>query len=169
MDPRLHPKSPRSGRHRPGVAPARVRMPTAASYLAVFLTEPDDRIAMVRRGVPAVAVGAIARDLGVPKTRLYRWLGLKPSTAKRKGQLRERLSPGDSEAVLGLSKLVGQVQALVAESASREFDAARWVARWVETPLPALGGKAPAEYLDTREGQELVARLLNQSASGVYA
>ena len=49
------------------------------------------------------------------------------------------------------------------------FDPDRWVGEWLERPLPALGGAAPGEFMDTMEGQYLVSRLLAQSQSGAYA
>jgi hypothetical protein len=48
------------------------------------------------------------------------------------------------------------------------FDAAHWVADWLAKPLPALGGATPASYMDTFEGQKLVAELLSMSQSGAY-
>jgi putative toxin-antitoxin system antitoxin component (TIGR02293 family) len=173
MDAKVRAKPVRGPRRKDAPATSsrsrsRTKPHAVASYLNVFRIEPLGRISIVKRGVPATAVGAIARDLGVPTTRLYRWLGLKASTTKRKEQFGERLSVADSEAVLGMCRLVGQVQSLVAGSAPADFDAAHWVGRWVEKPSPALGGKPPAGFLDTREGQDLVSRLLSQSAFGVY-
>nr|WP_241813515.1 antitoxin Xre/MbcA/ParS toxin-binding domain-containing protein [Herbaspirillum sp. C7C2] len=34
---------------------------------------------------------------------------------------------------------------------SPNFDAAKWLSNWLLSPLPALGGAAPASYLDTVE------------------
>ena len=50
-----------------------------------------------------------------------------------------------------------------------DFDAARWFARWMADPVPALGGVAPQELLDTADGREAVSTLLYQMKSGVYA
>ena len=67
-------------------------------------------------------------------------------------------------------ELAAQVQAVVDESGDPEgFDAAKWVRRWLQTPLPALGGKRPAEYMSTSEGRQLVSRLLAMAQSGAYA
>ncbi|WP_280174597.1 MbcA/ParS/Xre antitoxin family protein [Caballeronia concitans] len=41
--------------------------------------------------------------------------------------------------------------------------------RWLHTPLPALGGKRPAEYMSTCEGRQLFSRLLAMAQSGAYA
>ena len=42
-------------------------------------------------------------------------------------------------------------------------------AQWLEEINPALGGKAPGEFLDTADGRELVSRLIAQMQSGAYA
>lgn len=66
--------------------------------------------------------------------------------------------------------LVGLVQSMVEESGEPEgFDAAQWLRRWIQIPVPALGGRTPADMLGTAAGQEEVARLLRQAQAGVYA
>ncbi|HUX91737.1 MAG TPA: MbcA/ParS/Xre antitoxin family protein [Gallionellaceae bacterium] len=68
------------------------------------------------------------------------------------------------------SKLVEQVQVMVDQSGDTTgFDAAKWVARWIDEPSPALGGKKPASYMDTVEGQERVFNLIARMQSGTYA
>lgn len=65
---------------------------------------------------------------------------------------------------------VGQVQAMVEESGIPEgFDAAAWLATWLEQPLPALDAKRPAELMDTAEGQSIVAQILSRAQSGAYS
>lgn len=72
--------------------------------------------------------------------------------------------------MLGIETLIGMVQRMVEQSGNpMEFDAARWVADWLTRPLPALGGATPASYMDTFEGQKLVAELLSMNQSGAYA
>jgi uncharacterized protein (DUF2384 family) len=76
----------------------------------------------------------------------------------------------DSARADGIAKLVGQVQAMVTESGDAEsFDAAGWVFRWLQQPLPALDGKRPIDYLDTTEGQSFIANLLAMMQCGAYA
>ncbi|HRH72307.1 MAG TPA: DUF2384 domain-containing protein, partial [Zoogloea sp.] len=105
-----------------------------------------------------------------PKERLVRFLDLRPATIARKIREGEMLSTDQSERVLGLERLIGQVAVMVGDSGdSTGFDAARWVGDWLEQPIPALGGAKPADYMDTIEGQERVSRLLVQSQAGVFA
>jgi uncharacterized protein (DUF2384 family) len=59
---------------------------------------------------------------------------------------------------------------MMAESGDgSRFDAHKWIGDWLESPLPALGGLKPADYMDTMEGQEMVSTLLAQAQSGAYA
>ena len=88
----------------------------------------------------------------------------------RKVRRGEALAVPEAERVLGVAKLVGQVQQMVEESGNPEgFSASRWISGWLVEPMPALGGERPIELLDTMEGQEVVAGLLRQIQGGVYA
>jgi putative toxin-antitoxin system antitoxin component (TIGR02293 family) len=100
---------------------------------------------------------------------LQAW-GLSRATISRKERDDTVLSKDESERVLGVAALIGKVQTMVEESGNPDgFDSSRWVADWLTKPVPALGGAAPASYLDTFEGQRLVAELLALSQSGAYA
>jgi len=106
----------------------------------------------------------------IPKERLYAFLRLPRSTLDRKIRNHETLPPEYTERVLGLERLVGQVEEMVAQSGNPAgFDAHRWVGEWLDRPLPALGGAKPADFMDTMEGQRLITQLLAQSQSGAYA
>lgn len=97
-------------------------------------------------------------------------MGLSRATVSRKEKDDAVLSKDESERVLGVASLIGKVQAMVEESGDPAgFNAARWLTDWLSQPLPALGGATPASYLDTFEGQKLVAELLSMSQSGAYA
>jgi uncharacterized protein (DUF2384 family) len=81
----------------------------------------------------------------------------------------QTLSPDESERVLGMARLVGQLEAIVQESGNAEgFDAAAWMSRWLHEPLPALGGVRPIDLMDRMEGQGVVATALAQMQSGAY-
>ncbi|MDB5825429.1 MAG: hypothetical protein JWR21_4133 [Herminiimonas sp.] len=136
----------------------------------VYLTTPDLRVKWIRRGVPASEVKDLVRAMDIPQDRLFKSLNLSTATINRKASRNEALSTGDSERVVGMSNLIGQVQAMVEQSGNVEgFNAAKWVAQWLEQPLPALGGEAPGAWLDTMEGQKLVSSLLSMMQSGAYA
>lgn len=69
-----------------------------------------------------------------------------------------------------IAGLVSMVESMIPDGqpTARDFDAATWVARWLGTPQPALGGRQPRDYLDTAEGRGIVRRLLAKVESGAY-
>jgi putative toxin-antitoxin system antitoxin component (TIGR02293 family) len=80
------------------------------------------------------------------------------------------LSPGESERIIGLARMIGQLEALIEESGNPEgFDAAAWMSCWLNDPLPALGGMRPIDLMDTEEGRALVSATLAKLRSGAYA
>lgn len=47
----------------------------------------------------------------------------------------------DEGRMLGIASLIAQIQTMIEESGDPlGFDAENWVARWLDRPLPALGG-----------------------------
>lgn len=140
------------------------------NFADVYRLGPTERIEIIKKGVPAGVVVKLAKTIGRPKERLFKVLGLPRATVDRKMRTNQRLSIEQSERVIGFSKLVGQVQVMIEQSGDpRGFDPAKWVADWLDRPLPALGGRCPADYMDTAEGQELVSNLLAKMQSGAYA
>lgn len=139
-------------------------------YVALYQATPEDRVKLIRMGVKAASLVNTSKAMGVPRERLFATLNLPAGTVKRKISLDELLPPDQSERIIGLQKLIGQVETMVTESGDAEgFDPAKWVANWLETPCKALGGDRPADYMDTIEGQRIVSNLLGMMQSGAYA
>ena len=159
-------------KHRDG-RPARdaeVRSTNLYSFVDVFRAEPLTRVKMIKEGLPADFLDQLSRRMNMPKERLLPALGIARATASRRVREAKPLSSDDSERALGMARLVGQVQAMVDESGDPQgFDAAHWLAQWLEAPLPALSGQCPAELMDTAEGQAIVSNLLARMQSGTYA
>ena len=151
-------------------APAYLGAPAAGQGDA-FALSALERVRLVKQGVPARAVQEMSAAMGLPRDQFMRAVGLARSTVERKIAARARLSEGESEKLVGLSRLIGQVDAMVRASgqAPAGFNAARWFAGWMAQPVAALGGLCPQELLDTADGREALATLLLQSQSGVYA
>ena len=132
---------------------------------------PVDIVEAERRGVPSVFVKDLADHMAITHVRLGAMLGISRATVARKAAANERLDGQSGLAALGIAKLLGLAQSLVDDStapAALEFDVARWLGKWLEVPQPALGGKAPADFLDTPTGVQIVARLLGALQSGAY-
>jgi putative toxin-antitoxin system antitoxin component (TIGR02293 family) len=142
-------------------------------FRPLFLSSPADRIEIIRAGVGAVETKAFASDLGIPQERFFRMFGIAQATVTRRASKHQPMSIEESEKIVGMAKLVGQVQTMLEQSGDPElvqdFDAPKWLAKWLDEPVPALGGKCPSEYMDTIEGQEMVSRLLSMMQTGAYA
>jgi len=135
-----------------------------------FASEPMQLVTIIRSGVPATATTALAGTLGLSQDQLFKDLGFARATVVRKVSKNENLSSEQSERVVGLMKLIGQVATMIAESGEPTgFDAARWVGEWIHKPNPALGAVRPAELMDTVQGQKIVSDLLLKMQTGAYA
>lgn len=139
-------------------------------FLQLYRTDPLVQINIIKGGVPARSVRNIAQRMRITSERLTSVLGVAQATVNRKAKAGTALDADDATRVLGMARLVGQVEQMVQESGNSEgFDAAQWVAQWIERPVPALGNRKPADLLDTTVGQEVVGRLVAQMQSGAYA
>lgn len=136
----------------------------------VFRLSPSDRIRVFKEGVPARHIDALSTSMHTTKDALIETLRLSRATLNRKSRAEQPLSQDESERVLGMVALIGQVQVMIEEAGDgTPFDAAAWVASWLQRPVPALGGRKPAEFMDSVEGQKLVAHTLAMAHSGAYA
>jgi putative toxin-antitoxin system antitoxin component (TIGR02293 family) len=160
--------------------PAKRRKPEGArsgsrpfAYLDLYRASPFDRIEVIKAGVSAKSVKRFITALHLDQQVMFDALNLKTATVNKKAARDETLSAEDSERVVGLAKLVGQLEAMIEEAGeagkAEDFDAPAWLSRWLREPLPALGGGKPLDLLDTMEGQALVSRALAQIQSGAYA
>ncbi len=132
---------------------------------------PLQRVAIEREGVEAGFVKDLARRMDIPTSRLFSILGVPRATAEKKAAARQRIGGSGGVAAVGMVRLLGLAQEVLAESTHPEaeaVDAARWLGTWIEQPQPALGGRRPADLLDTPTGTDIVARLLGSLASGAY-
>ena len=140
------------------------------NFLGLYRADPIEHITLVKQGVPATAADQLAKRMNMSKDKLLLTLGLARATVDRNVRSNKPLSTQDSSRLIGMARLVGQVQAMVEESGHAEgFDAGTWLAQWLEEPLPALAGSKPSAYMDTSEGQAMVAGLLARMQSGAYA
>lgn len=166
-------------------APARKSRPKAGSTQVHYVRSRgvDDFVSSVRaaaplqlieterKGVAGVLVKDLSRRMEIPAQRMFDILGVPKATAEKKAAAGELLAGSGGRAALGIARLLGIAQEIVENStapAAKDFDAARWLGQWLERPQPALGGRKPAELVDTPTGFEVVARLLGAIESGAY-
>ena len=142
-------------------------------FVKLYQTTPVERIDVIRKGVKAADFKIFVSSLDIQQEKIFTMLDIATATVNRKASRNEALSREDSEKVIGMAKLIGQVESMLAESGDpalvKDFDAVKWLTHWMEEPIPALGGAAPAEYMDTIEGQEMISKLLAMMQTGTYA
>lgn len=135
----------------------------------VYAYDPAERIAVIRQGIPASQVSELAARMNMTKEWVMEHLRISRATLNRKVRDKKSLTQDESERVLGMATLIGQVESMIAQSGNPQgFDVAHWMASWITTPIPALGGQRPADFLDTVEGQKLISNLLASAQSGAY-
>ncbi len=136
----------------------------------LYRASPAERVSLIRAGVPASLIPELVVAMRVSRESLLHMLNLPAASSRQKARQEAMLSTEQSEQVIGLMQLIGQVAVMVDDSGdSTDFDPARWVGEWLERPIPALGGAKPADYMNTTTGQRLVSNLLAQSQLGVFA
>ena len=132
---------------------------------------PLQLVEIERQGVLGSFIKDLSRRMEIPSSRIFTILGVPKATAEKKAAAGERVEGRGGQAAIGMVKLLGIAQEIVANSTASEaktFDATKWLGQWIERPQPALGGRKPADLLDTPTGVELVARLLGSIESGAY-
>lgn len=151
-------------------------MPVAATaYKKLYLTELVERFGIVSQGISAIDAKALLALPQLGRNATLRALDLPIATFNKKVKARAKFSAGDSERIVGFARLVGQVEMMAENAGAKDagsaasFDAKEWLARWLDEPLPALGGVKPLVYLKTVEGQRLISQMLDRIAASAYA
>lgn len=154
--------APRTRRRREAVEDAAI-----VSYGALTAVE---RIGRIKAGIPATEAKSILAGLGLGQAEGLKALNLSQATVNKKAKQNTVLAPDESERVIGVARLLDQVESMARESGyPAGFDAAQWLAHWLRDPVPALGGRRPVDLMDTMEGQALVSTTLARMQSGAYA
>ena len=119
-----------------------------------------DWIEVVRQGLSATAVDAMAKTLRVTQSELANALCIPERTlARRKKE--GRLNSEESAKLVRLARVVGR-----ALETFEDIDAAL---DWLKSPNAALSGTTPLSLLDTDIGAESVTDTLGRIAHGVFA
>jgi putative toxin-antitoxin system antitoxin component (TIGR02293 family) len=132
---------------------------------------PMEIVEIERQGVLGSFIKDLSKRMEIPSSRFFTILGVPKATAEKKAAAGERVAGRGGQATIGMVKLLNIAQEIVANSTASEargFDAAKWLGQWIERQQPALGGRKPADLLDTPTGVEVVARLLGAIESGAY-
>lgn len=136
----------------------------------VSQASPFQLIEIERRGVNPTIIRILSRRMGLPLFSVQNMLGWPKATAARKLAQGGQVKGAEGTAAIMMAKLLRKAEEIAKNSLSdtSAFNAAEWLGRWVMQPQPALGGRRPADILDTATGQNTVLRLLGSFESGAY-
>jgi putative toxin-antitoxin system antitoxin component (TIGR02293 family) len=129
--------------------------------LRKVITRPDDLAQLVRNGLPAGSVTALAEKLALSNTRLSQKLGIPLRTLSRRLSRRSRLTAAESDRTVRLARVYANAVEMIGDENK--------AAEWLRTPNRALGGERPFDQLDTDVGARVVEDLLGRIAYGVYS
>ena len=146
---------------------------TKDTPMVIFDLPPQERIDIVKQGLPVDTIKELAGALKKPLLYTQALLGFPQSTMARKGKEGGLLNQDQSERVVQIVSLIGLTEQIVADygdpERAKDFDASAWLGAWIERPQPSLGMKKPSEYLDTATGIEMIQTLLKRIAVGAFA
>jgi putative toxin-antitoxin system antitoxin component (TIGR02293 family) len=116
---------------------------------------------LIKRGLPFVVIERLAETAGMTLERIKQVVQIPSATFLRRRQ-RGRLTPGESERVLRLARIVEQGMNLFHD----DLNNAR---QWLDTPLPALNGRSPIDLAGTDVGAREVEDLIGRIQHGVLS
>lgn len=129
--------------------------------LGKTVKKPDDLAQLVRRGLPASSVTALAEKLDVGNTVLSRKLGIPQRTLTRRLSQRSRLTAAESDRTVRFARMYASAVEMIGDKEK--------AVQWLRTPNRALGGERPLDQLDTDLGARAVEDILGRIAYGVYS
>jgi putative toxin-antitoxin system antitoxin component (TIGR02293 family) len=121
----------------------------------------DDLVELVRNGLPASSVKALAERLDVGNTVLSQKLGIPQRTLTRRLSQGSRLTVAESDRTVRLASVYANAVEMIGDEEK--------AVEWLQTPNRALGGERPLDKLDTDVGAREVEDILGRIAYGIYS
>jgi putative toxin-antitoxin system antitoxin component (TIGR02293 family) len=125
------------------------------------IKKPHDLADLVRKGLPANSVKALAGRLDIRNAALSQRLGIPQRTLTRRLSRRSRLTASESDRAVRLARVYANAVEMIGEEDK--------AVRWLQTPNRALGGERPIDQVDTDVGAREVEDILGRIAYGVYS
>ncbi|HXZ78663.1 MAG TPA: antitoxin Xre/MbcA/ParS toxin-binding domain-containing protein [Terriglobales bacterium] len=121
----------------------------------------DDLARLVREGLPANSVIALAEKLHIGNIVLSGKLGIPQRTLTRRLSQHSRLTAAESDRTVRLARVFASAVEMIGDEEK--------AVEWLRTPNRALGGDRPLDQLDTDLGARAVEDVLGRIAYGVYS
>jgi len=129
--------------------------------LGKTIKKPDDLARLVRRGLPARSVTALAEALHLGNNVLSQKLGIPQRTLTRRLSRPSLLTPAESDRTVRMARVCANAVEMIGDQEK--------AIEWLRTPNRALGGERPLDQLDTDTGARMVEDILGRIAYGVYS
>jgi putative toxin-antitoxin system antitoxin component (TIGR02293 family) len=129
--------------------------------LGKSMKKPDDLAQLVREGLPAGSITALAERLDLGNSALSRKLGIPQRTLTRRLSQRARLTSAESDRTVRMARVYAHAVEMIRDE--------KKAVEWLRTPNRALGGAKPVDQLDTDMGARMVEDILGRIAYGVYS
>jgi putative toxin-antitoxin system antitoxin component (TIGR02293 family) len=129
--------------------------------LGKAIKKSDDLALLVRKGLPAGSVTALAEKLHVGNNVLSRKLGIPQRTLTRRLSQSSLLTPAESDRTVRIARVYAHAMEMIGDENK--------AIEWLGTPNRALGGAQPLDQLDTDLGTRAVEDILGRIAYGVYS
>jgi putative toxin-antitoxin system antitoxin component (TIGR02293 family) len=129
--------------------------------LGKAIRKPDDLARLVRDGLPASTVTALAQKLRIGNSVLSGKLGIPQRTLTRRLSRRSLLTPAEPDRTVRVARVYASAVEMIGDPEK--------AIEWLRTPNRALGGEKPLDQLDTDVGAQMVDDVLGRIAYGVYS
>lgn len=129
--------------------------------LGKAIKNPDDLAQIVRKGLPAGSVTALAEKLHLGNRALSRKLGIPQRTLTRRLSEKLLLTSAESDRTVRMARVYANAVEMIGDRDK--------AIEWLGTPNRALGGERPLDQLDTDVGARMVEDILGRIAYGVYS
>lgn len=129
--------------------------------LGKAIKKPDDLAQLVRKGLPASSVAALAERLHLGNHALSRKLGIPQRTLTRRLSQQSLLTSAESDRTVRMARVYASAVEMIGDQEKAVL--------WLGTPNRALGGERPLDQLDTDLGTRMVEDVLGRIAYGVYS
>ena len=121
----------------------------------------EDLAKLVREGLPASTIIALARKLDLGSLRLSRKLGIPQRTLTRRLARGSRLTAAESDRTVRCARIFAHAVEMIGNEQK--------AVEWLRTPNRALSGERPVDQLDTDPSSREVEDLLGRIAYGIYS
>ena len=122
----------------------------------------EERISVVREGLPYDSVDVIGQRLGSPIKSVLHLLGIPQTTYNKKKSEHSLMDRRESEWIISITELITYGVDVFNQEEEKFM-------RWLKKPNPALAGQLPETLLDTFTGIEQVKTCLDQLEYGSFA